>query len=47
MNQVIGSDDEDRHYVIGPGWADHWHIDGFPQSVAGAFIYDIYYKFSI
>jgi hypothetical protein len=35
MNQLLGSDDEDRYYVVGPNWHDFWHIDGFPQSVAG------------
>ena len=35
----MGSDDEDKYYIVGPQWADHWHIDGFPQSVDGLYFF--------
>jgi len=35
VHQLLGSDDEESNYKIGPNWNEHWHIDGFPDAIKG------------
>jgi len=35
VNQLLGGDDEESNYVVGPDWTEYWHIDGFPDAIKG------------
>eukprot|EP01124_Arcella_intermedia_P018918 TRINITY_DN26042_c0_g1_i1.p1 TRINITY_DN26042_c0_g1~~TRINITY_DN26042_c0_g1_i1.p1 ORF type:complete len:510 (+),score=99.71 TRINITY_DN26042_c0_g1_i1:157-1530(+) len=35
VNQLLGGDTEESNFVVGPGWKETWHIDGFKEIFAG------------